>query len=180
MRLEIGECVIRDWVTGDEEALARYANNPRIAGQLRDRFPHPYGIEDAQAFIERANAAEPRGIFAIATPEEAIGSIGLFPGADVHRFTAEMGYWIAEPYWGRGIVTRAIVAMTRWGFEELGLHRIHADVFSGNDASIRALEKAGYTLEGRSRASVVKRGVVRDQLIYARIREGIQEGLTLD
>lgn len=179
MRLELGECVIRDWSLGDAAALARHANNPRIAAQLRDRFPHPYRMSDARAFLEKVCASEPRTAFAIATPEEAIGSIGLFVGEDVHRFCAEMGYFLAEPYWGRGIVTRAIEALTEWAFAELGLHRIHADPYADNPASARALEKAGYLLESRARASAVKKGVVKDQLVYAKIRPGIHEGRVL-
>ena len=179
MRLSIGECVIRDWSLADAPAIARHANNPKVAAQLRDGFPHPYGVEDATGFLQRVCATEPRMVFAIATPDEAVGSIGLMPGEDVHRFCAEMGYWLAEPFWGRGIVTRAIEALTEWAFDELGLHRIHADHYADNAASARALEKAGYTLEGRALASAVKLGVVKDQLIYARTRPGVHEGLRI-
>ncbi len=171
MRQRIGECWLRDWEEADAPALAAHADNRRIWSNLRDLFPHPYRLEHAREFILRASEASPRTVFAIATDREAIGSIGLQLGRDVHRFTAELGYWLAEPYWGRGIVTRAVRAMVQYAFEELGLRRVHAEPYASNRASVRVLEKAGFLLEGRLRASVFKDGKVLDQLLYAIVRE---------
>lgn len=172
MHRPIGEFWLRDWQEEDVPALACYANNRKIWSNLRDAFPHPYRPEHAGEFIGRVNAASPRTVFAIATESEAVGSIGLMPGQDVHRYTAELGYWLAEPYWGRGIVTGAVRAMVEYGFQELGLHRIFAEPYAGNKASARVLEKAGFTLEGRLRASVFKDGRILDQLLYAIVSAG--------
>ncbi len=177
MRIEFGEYRIRDWVDGDAHSLARYADNRAVAKWLRDRFPHPYTISDARAFLAAVEALSLRSTFAIAMDEEAIGGIGLEFGADVHRFTAELGYWLGEPFWGRGIMTDAVRHFATWAFEHFELHRIYATVFAGNQASVRVLEKAGFQCEGRLRASVFKNGRIMDQLLYARIgAKGITNG----
>ncbi len=170
MHQRIGEHILRDWRMEDASSIAPYANNKKIWLNLRDAFPHPYTVEDAEAFITRVNSADPRTIFAIATETEAIGSIGLTLGSDVHRFTAELGYFLAEPFWGRGIITRAVQGVTAWAFEHLGLHRISAEPYAENRASHRVLEKAGYVCEGRLRNSVYKDGRVLDQMVYSRVR----------
>jgi ribosomal-protein-alanine N-acetyltransferase len=173
MRIEWGPYRIRDWGEGDARFLVRYANNRAIAQWLRDRFPHPYTRSDAQAFLSAVAGLSVRTTFAVATDEEAIGGIGLEFGADVHRFTAELGYWLGEPFWGRGIMTEAVRHLTAWAFESFELHRIHATVFAGNQASVRVLAKAGFQPEGCLRASVFKNGRILDQFVYARIRDGI-------
>lgn len=173
MRIEFGEYVIRDWERKDAAAVARHADNPRVAMWLRNRFPHPYTKGDAAAFLAAVARQSVRTNFAIATITEAIGGIGLEFGQDVHRFTAELGYWLGEPFWGRGIMSGAVSHFTHWAFTHLDLHRIYATVFSGNLASARVLEKAGYRREGCLRASVFKDGQIRDQWVYAKIREGI-------
>jgi RimJ/RimL family protein N-acetyltransferase len=173
--MEIGDCCVRDVFAGDAPAIARYANNRKIWANLRDGFPHPYGLKDAEAFVARVVSEDPRNIFAIATATEAIGAIGLMPGKDVHRHSAEMGYWLAEPFWGRGITTRAIMAVTEYAFEERGLHRVFAEPYAPNRASCRALEKAGFALEGIMRANVVKDGRVLDQYLYARVNPSLPD-----
>jgi len=173
VKIEFGEYRIRDWVPQDARCLARYANNGKVAQWLRDRFPHPYTRSDAHAFLSAVAALSVRTTFAVATEEEAIGGIGLDFGADVHRFTAELGYWLGEPFWGRGIMTDAVRHFTAWAFHHFELHRIHATVFAGNQASVRVLEKADFQREGCLRASVFKDGRVMDQLLYARVREGL-------
>jgi RimJ/RimL family protein N-acetyltransferase len=159
-------------VSGDAQSLARHANNGKVAKWLRDRFPHPYTVSDARAFLAAVAALNPRTTFAIATDDEAIGGVGLEFGADIHRFTAELGYWLGEPFWGRGIMTDAVRHLTAWAFENLEVHRIYATVFAGNQASVRVLEKAGFQCEGRLRASVFKNGRIIDQFVYACIRAG--------
>jgi ribosomal-protein-alanine N-acetyltransferase len=171
MRIDIGHYTIRDWSPDDSVSLAKYANNPRVAANLRDGFPSPYTQSDAEAFLSNVASQSPRTVFAIASDEEAIGSIGLMIGRDVHRFTAELGYWLAEPFWGKGIMTSAVVAITDYGFAQFNLNRIYAEPFTPNLASARLLEKAGYSLEGTLRASVVKDGQVLDQFMYAKINK---------
>jgi len=173
MRIEFGEYVIRDWVSEDVPAIIRYANNRKIAMWLRDRFPFPYTAVDANNFLAAVFRQDPRTVFAIASPDEAIGGIGLEFCRDVHRFTAELGYWLGEPFWGRGIMTDAVRLFTSWAFNHLEVHRIFAAAFNGNEPSIRVLEKAGFEREGRLRASVFKSGRVLDQLLYAKIKDGI-------
>jgi RimJ/RimL family protein N-acetyltransferase len=142
---------------------------------LRDAFPHPYRLEDAERFISRAMEKSPKTFFAIATHDEAIGSIGLSMGNDVHRFTAEMGYWLAEPFWGQGIMTHSVKLIVSHGIKKLNLHRIFAEPYSTNTASARVLEKAGFTCEGILRSNVFKDGKILDQLLFSFIAQtGIQ------
>lgn len=167
----IGDLTVRDIRIEDAASIARYADNPRVAAYLRDVFPHPYALADAEGFLEQMIQQEPRTVFAIVTEGEAIGIIGLTLGEDVHRFTAELGYGLGEPFWGRGIMTDAVQVVTEYGFSELGLFRIHAGVYAGNVGSARVLEKAEFAYEGRLRANVFKNGQVLDQLLYARVRD---------
>ena len=170
MYQKIGNCIIRNWQIQDAPSLAKYANNRKIRLNLRDAFPQPYSLRDAEVFISRVIEADPETIFAIASHSEAIGSIGLLLGKDVHRFTAEMGYWLAEPYWGKGIMTYAVQFLTTWAFEELRLHRISAEPYANNTASHRVLEKAGFIREGVLRSSAFKDGKIIDQSLYSQIR----------
>jgi ribosomal-protein-alanine N-acetyltransferase len=149
--------------------MVKYANNRKVWLNLRDAFPHPYLEDSARAFLEIVDRQNPTTFFAIATQEEAIGAIGIVPGRDVHRLTAEMGYWLAEPYWGKGWMTEAVARFTGYAFEQFGLRRIYAEPYATNTASCRVLEKAGYTLEGRLRSSVIKDGQILDQFLYSRI-----------
>ncbi len=165
--IAIGNYTIRDWREDDAASIAQYANNRKIWINLRDAFPHPYSLADAKAFLSRVIRIEPRTYFAIAIDQEAIGSIGLMRGQDVHRFTAELGYWLAEPFWDKGIMTKAVKVLSKYAFEELGLHRIFAEPYITNTASIRVLEKSGFVLEGILRANVFKDGRVLDQYLYA-------------
>jgi [ribosomal protein S5]-alanine N-acetyltransferase len=113
---------------------------------------------------------KPETTFAIATSEEAIGCIGLRRGVDVHRKTAELGYWLGEPFWGQGIMTEAVVEFTRWAFQEFNLNRIFAEPFESNEGSICVLEKAGFVPEGRMKANVFKDGKILDSFLYARVQ----------
>jgi len=122
MYREIGQHIIRGWRMEDAPSIAKYANNRKIWMNLRDAFPYPYSLQDAESFISRIIEADPITVFAIATQSEAIGSIGLMVGNDVHRYTAEMGYWLAEPYWGKGIMTKAVKSMTSYAVRNLKLH----------------------------------------------------------
>jgi ribosomal-protein-alanine N-acetyltransferase len=174
MRIEFGQYVIRDWVKADAPALARYANNRSIAIWLRDRFPCPYSLHDAEGFLATVLQQDPRVTFAIATEREAVGGIGLEFGMDVHRFAAELGYWLGEPFWHKGVMTEAVTRFTAWAFAHLAVYRVYATVFAGNAASVRVLEKAGFVCEGCLRASVFKNGRFLDQFVYAKIKDGVR------
>ena len=140
---------------------------------MRDRFPHPYSLEDGRAFIASARASQPEAFFAVEADGAAVGGIGYTLHDDVERVAAEVGYWLGSAYWGRGIMTAALSAFTDYVFERhRELRRLYALPFAWNPASARVLEKAGYTLEGRMRESVIKDGEVVDQLLYAIVRRG--------
>jgi RimJ/RimL family protein N-acetyltransferase len=171
MYLPLRHCTLRDWGAADREALVRYANNAAIARNLRDRFPHPYGEADAERFLSLCEQQSPRTFFAIAVGAEAVGGIGIALHDDIERVAAELGYWLGEPFWGRGIVSEAVAALTEWAFSTLPLTRVYALPFAHNLASARVLEKAGFALEGRMRACAIKNGQIVDQLMYARLRE---------
>ena len=170
MRLDLGDCCVRPFAVDDAAAIAKYANNRAVWLTLRDRFPHPYTLEDAVAFLGIATTQQPPADFAIATDDEAIGGIGLQRQNDVHRLSAEIGYWLGEPYWGRRIASRAVQAVTEWAFATTPLERVFACVFATNPASVRVLSNAGYQFEGRLRRAVIKDGRMLDQLIYAALR----------
>ena len=161
---------IRPWTARDTDALVKYANNRNVSRNLTDAFPYPYTPASAQAFLKLAAGQNPTTFFAISTAEEAIGGIGVVLREDVYRLTAEIGYWLAEPFWGKGIMTEALTKFTRYAFDKFGLVRIHAEPYATNAASCRVLEKAVYTLEGRLRKSVIKDGQILDQFLYAQVR----------
>jgi RimJ/RimL family protein N-acetyltransferase len=167
--LDGDRCRVRPWRASDAKPLARQANNANVARQLRDRFPHPYTIGDARTFIESVLHAHPITTFAITVDDEPIGGIGFSPGTDVERYSAEIGYWIGEEYWGRGITAEAVRLVSDYAFQQCGLLRLYALPFADNRQSMRVLEKAGYQQEGILRSSSVKFGKPRDQAIYALI-----------
>ncbi len=170
MKLQGKWAKVRPWQLADAESVAQLANDRDIWRNLRDAFPHPYTVANAEEYLTLASQALPQTAFAIDLDGQAVGSIGLRLNTDVHRFTAELGYWLGRPFWGRGIMTQAVAALTDYGFETLGLQRIYAEPFAHNTASARVLEKTGYVLEGRLRHRMVKEGEVLDQLLYAKIR----------
>jgi len=158
---------LRPWLLTDIDCLVRYANNPRIAANLTDAFPHPYTLPDGEHFIAMATSESPVRIFAIEVEGNAAGGIGLHPQHDVYRKNMELGYWLAEPYWGKGIATRAVVQMTAYGFAAFDIERIFARPYGHNVGSQKVLEKAGYTLEARLEKTILKNGEMLDELIYA-------------
>jgi RimJ/RimL family protein N-acetyltransferase len=167
MELPLLACTVRSWRADDVASLVAQANNRKIWMNLRDRFPHPYSKSDGQAFIRASRKMDPECNFAIAVDGQAVGGIGLHLQGDVDRVSAEVGYWLGEAYWGRGIVTEALVAITEYGIRRHGLTRIFALPFAYNAASCRVLEKAGYVLESRLRRSAIKDGRIIDQFQYA-------------
>jgi RimJ/RimL family protein N-acetyltransferase len=171
MKLALARCEVRSWQHGDLGSLVKYADNRRIWLNLRDRFPHPYTRQAGRDFLRVTLTQRPETLFAIAVGGEAVGGIGFVMMTDVERVSAEIGYWLAEPFWGRGIASEAVVAVTRYAIETHGLTRVFAVPFASNQASARVLEKAGYALEGRLRRSAIKDGRITDQLQYAFIAE---------
>jgi RimJ/RimL family protein N-acetyltransferase len=167
VHLPLATCTIRSWRATDVPSLVRHANNRKIWLNLRDRFPHPYTARDGRAFIRQVHRMPAESAFAIAVDDEAVGGIGFVPQPDVERVSCEVGYWLGEAHWGRGIVSEALVALTRYATETHGFTRLFALPFADNAASIRVLEKAGYVLEGRLRRSAIKDGRILDQLQYA-------------
>ena len=172
MQLDLDSCGVRSCRNTDAAALALHADNRRVWLQLRDRFPHPYTIDDARGFLRSVQAEDPETAFAITVDDLLVGVIGVVLRDDVERCSAEVGYWLGEPYWGRGIATRALAGFTHFAFTFYGVERLYAIPLASNTASCRVLEKAGYQLEGRMRRSAVKDSVVQDQLLYAVLREG--------
>jgi RimJ/RimL family protein N-acetyltransferase len=162
--------ILRPWQQDDVFSLARHADNPRIAACMRDLFPSPYTMDDARRFIAMATGRTSCLLLAIVVQDEAVGGIGIHPLEDVHRGTAEIGYWLAEPFWGRGIVTDAVRALVPVAFERTGAARIQAGIFSNNPASMRVLEKGGFIREAVHRNAITKNGVLMDEVMYVRFR----------
>ena len=170
MRLELTRSVVRDFRFSDAPSLVEHANNRKIWMNLRDRFPSPYTDLDARSFLERVGQLSLPTVWAIEVDGVAVGGIGLELLTDVERVSAELGYWLGERFWNRGIVTEAVREVTAEAFRRLELTRIFALPFADNVGSIRVLEKAGFVLEGMLRQSAIKDGVVRDQCMYGAYR----------
>lgn len=168
MEFQLERSLLRPWKLGDEPSLERHANNRKVWINVRDHFPHPYTRGDAMRWVQHASLYLAETVFAITVDGEAVGSVGLVAKEDVYRKSMEIGYWIGEEFWGRGIVTEAVGAVTAYGFKYFDIVRIYADVFDWNPASGRVLEKNGYTLEARLRRAVVKDGIITDALMYAK------------
>jgi RimJ/RimL family protein N-acetyltransferase len=154
----------------DATALAKHANDRDVWINLRDRLPHPYTIEHAREWIDSVAGQTPRLSFIIDLNGEAMGGIGLTPGTDIERCSAEVGYYVGKEYWGRGICTAALQRITQYAFEDLGLLRVFATPLTWNPASFRVLEKAGYQREGIMRNACIKDGKVVDMALYAKIK----------
>ena len=170
MVLDAGQCKIRSWQFSDLSSLVRQADNPAIWRNVRDGFPSPYTDSDAERWLLHAASANPETNFANAVNGEAVGGIGITLQADIHRVSAEMGYWLGEEYWGRGIMTCAVSAFAGYAFSTFALSRVFACVFEWNRASARVLEKSGFVLEARLRRSAVKAGRIIDEFQYALVR----------
>jgi RimJ/RimL family protein N-acetyltransferase len=170
VEIRLATCTLRPWRRSDEQALVRHANNRKVWLNLREGFPHPYTRSDAEAWVAANAGVEPVRNLAIEIGGEAVGSVGVTPFADVYRRSAEIGYWLAEELWGKGIATDAVRAATEHAFRTFDVVRIQAAVFAWNPASMRVLEKCGYEREGWLRQSVIKDGKLIDSVLYARIR----------
>ena len=171
MQIEFSHGVLRPWQRGDSEALVEHANNRRIWQNLRDAFPHPYTADDGDRWLAVADKFDPPRNFAIVVDGQAVGGIGLVLKDDVYARSAEIGYWLGEAFWGRGIATAAVRVTTDYAFARFDLTRLYAGVFAWNTASTRVLEKAGYSFEARLRNAITKDGRTCDELVYAVVRE---------
>jgi [ribosomal protein S5]-alanine N-acetyltransferase len=158
---------IRPWTLNDLPALVKYANNRNISKNLTDKFPFPYTEADGKDFIEFATQGYPVHIFAIEIDGEAAGGIGIHQQDDIHRKNAELGYWLAEKFWGQGIMTLAIRQIVDFTFDTFDIERIFARPFGRNKASQRVLEKAGFIFEGKFEKALYKNGEYIDELVYA-------------
>lgn len=161
------EFKLRPWKITDLDNLVKNANNAKIAKFMTDMFPYPYTREKGISFIDFASSDKPVRIFAIEINGEASGGIGLHPQQDINAKNAELGYWLGEPFWGKGIITAAVKQMVEYGFSTLDITRIFARPFGTNKASQKVLEKAGFKLEARFEKTFYKHGEFIDELIYA-------------
>ncbi len=163
--------VLRPYTLEYAESLASIANNRKISKNLRDGFSYPYSIEDAKNFITMCMEKEVQTVFAIIYKGKLAGSIGLHPLEDVYRHTAEIGYFIGEAFWGKGIATKSVEMLTKFGFESLHLIRIFAGIFETNKASMHVLEKNGFVLECIKRKAVIKDNIILDEYLYAKLND---------
>jgi len=158
---------LRPWQRSDLESLVRHADNYNIAKFMSDQFPHPYTEASGRNFIAFATKDDPVHIFAIDVNGQAVGGIGIHPQGDIMKRNAELGYWLAEEYWGRGIISAAIPQMVEFAFKTYAIDRVFARPFHTNTASQRVLEKNGFVLEARISGVIEKFGERLDELIYA-------------
>ena len=170
IRIKLDALVLRPWATEDEVSLVQYANNRRIWQNVRDRFPHPYTANDAKLWIKIANRDTTMLNLAMEVDGKAVGGLGIIFKDDVYRRTAEIGYWLGEDYWNRGLTSQAVTALSGYVFAHYDIVRLYAGIFEHNAASARVLEKAGYAFEARLRCNVTKGGETMDELVYARLK----------
>lgn len=165
-------CRIRKWEMSDARDLAEGLSNTKVQDNLRDGLPYPYTEQDGKDFISDMLAADENETFtfAVTADSKVIGSIGVFRQQNIHRQTAELGYYIAEEYWGRGLMTEAVTQVCRHVFENSDIIRIYAEPFAYNAASCRVLEKAGFKYEGTLRDNAVKNGKVIDMKMYSLLK----------
>jgi [ribosomal protein S5]-alanine N-acetyltransferase len=172
MIIDCGSFILRPLAETDKEALVKYGNNRSIWKNMRNIFPHPYTMEDADQMIERVRQSTT--VFCIEYNFECVGVIGCFPQTDVYSKSAELGYWLAEPFWSKGIMRLAVQKICEYVFNDFGIVRIYASVYEWNPASMKVLEHAGFKFEGISRKSVFKDGQLLDEYRYALLKSNEQ------
>lgn len=170
---------LRPWEPADAAALAALLSDRRVQDRLRDGLPYPYTEEDGRAYIAAMLAAEKGDTFAFAVTVDGrvVGNVGAFRQGNIHRRTAELGYYLAREYWGRGIMTEAVRQLCAYVFAETDILRIFAEPFADNIGSCRVLEKAGFSYEGTLCANAVKNGRVLDMRMYARLKGDAPDGI---
>ena len=167
--LQHEKIMLRSLKDDDKEVLAQLANNKKIWLNVRDILPYPYTIDDAIFFINLTKKENPQMSFAIEFDGEFCGMVGLMAQLDIYRKTAEIGYWLGEPFWNKGIATTAVAMVTEYGFKELDLVRIHTGIFEYNIGSMKVLEKNGYKKDCVFEKSIIKDGKIIDEHRYAKI-----------
>lgn len=167
------KCRIRKWELSDAKDLAAALSNKKVQDNLRDGLPYPYTVQDGKEFISAMLSADENETFAFAITVDnmVIGSIGIFRQGNIHRQTAELGYYIAEEYWGKGIMTEAVKQICEYVFAKSDIIRIYAEPFAYNIASCRVLEKAGFQYEGTLRNNAVKNGKIIDMKMYSLLKK---------
>ena len=170
------KCRIRKWELSDAKDLAVALSNKKVQDNLRDGLPYPYTEQDGKEFISAMLSADESETFAFAITVDnmVIGSIGIFRQGNIHRQTAELGYYIAEEYWGKGIMTEAVKQICAYVFAKSDIIRIYAEPFAYNIASCRVLEKVGFQYEGTLRSNAVKNGRVIDMEMYSLLKAEIK------
>jgi [ribosomal protein S5]-alanine N-acetyltransferase len=167
--------ILRPWAIKDAPQLALIANNKKIADNIRDGLPVPYTTKDGLEWLNLTIPENnPPKSFAILTDNELVGSIGIVTKTNIYRKNIEIGFFISEKFWGKGIATRAIKAIVSYAFSEFDINRVYAEVFSDNAGSRRALEKAGLKLEATLKKNIIKNDVIKDSCIYSLLREDFQ------
>ena len=169
MEFPLQNAKLRPWTLNDAPSLCLHANNIKIASFLRNAFPYPYTLKDAISWLQ-SNEDNPNLLMAICVNNVAVGGIGIIHNTDIYRKSAEIGYWLSEDYWNKGIMTDAIKTLTDYSFSNLGLIRIYAGIFETNKASARVLIKAGFDLEAIHKQAVVKNQIIMDEHIYAKFK----------
>ena len=169
IKLTYENVTLREFTPEDKYRLTELANNPRIAVNLRDGFPNPYTLADAENFLTKFANQESAMVLAIEYNGEYVGNIGLHKGTDVYRKSAEIGYFLGEPYWKKGITTKAVNLICDYGFKNLDIVRIHAGIFEFNPASMRVLEKCGFKREAVREKAVLKQGKVWNEMVYVKL-----------
>ena len=172
-------CKIRKWELSDAKDLAAALSNKKIQDNLRDGLPYPYTEHDGANYISAMLSEDENKTFAFAITvgDKAVGSIGVFRQENIHRRTAELGYYVAEEYWGKGIMTEAVIQICKYVFDRSDIIRIYAEPFAHNAASCRVLEKAGFQYEGTLRNNAVKNGKVIDMKMYSLLKAEIESCL---
>jgi ribosomal-protein-alanine N-acetyltransferase len=161
---------LREWRINDAELLQKHADNPNVYNFLKDRFPHPYTMDDAVSWVNLMLQKKPFTTFVIAVDDRLAGVIGLELRDDIYSKAPLLGYWLGEEFWGRGIAGEAVKLITNYAFSTLDILRIQADVLGNNHASMRVLEKAGYIKEGVLKSAVFKNGETLDEWVYGMVR----------
>ncbi len=170
MHRALARCTLRSWRPSDATRLAAIADDRDVWRMLRDRFPSPYTLADADAFIARVSAEEPVRNVAITVDDVAMGSVGVTPGEDINRVSGEVGYWLAAEARGKGLATDALSGFIAWLWETTELQHLHASVFTNNRASANVLEKCGFTLSYLAEKAAIKDGKIVDEWRYHLVR----------
>ncbi len=171
MEISFGKYCIRSFKEKDADSIVKHANNREVSKYMRDSFPYPYIKENSVQWIDFVKKNYSTLFFALADETELIGGIGAVPQTDVHRFSAEVGFWLGQSHWNKRIITIALPVFCNYLFTKFDFNRLTANVFEGNEASKKVLEKNGFVLEGTQRKNVFKENKFVDNYIYALLKE---------